>query len=362
MVVKYGIYYMKFLKTNSFKKLCLLAFLFNINSAFCSSTGPREEPFSRLYLEGTYVNLSPNSKIYANNRMQAEIEIYYQLKSNYTFDNASLKKLYTAETIDSLSVSDSHSGYVLDIRLEDGSNRNRRREGYRSVSKFVSGNRADVYHLCVQATATNNITGESLTQNTCNGTTNKSSAIVELLTPRTFTSSDFTYETSNSGWSDGAILHLQKYKPNNFTLQKVWQEGGLRFNNDHHRLLGTYSNSQSSSALYWIYDTDAGHINIPFSTTYDTGWKDRVVYGDLNTDEAIIFVSSFGRGIYSSNSANISKAFPPYDWNQSISPDGKIVYFEDKFGNRGYFSFSRTSYNDYFEEGYYLRRIHSEHN
>ncbi|MFA0648365.1 hypothetical protein AB4620_22610, partial [Vibrio cyclitrophicus] len=79
-------------------------------------------------------------------------------------------------------------------------------------------NRADVYHLCVQATATNNITGESLTQNTCNGTTNKSSAIVELLTPRTFTSSDFTYETSNSGWSDGAILHLQKYKPNNFTL------------------------------------------------------------------------------------------------------------------------------------------------
>lgn len=343
-------------------KIFLFAILFNSSLAFGSSTGPKEEPFSRLYLEGTYVDLSPNSKIYANNRMQAEIEIYYQLKSNYTFANAIIKKLYTAETIDSLSVSDTHSGYVLDLRLEDGSDRNKRERGYSRVSKFVSGNRADVYHLCVQATAINNTTGDSITQNTCNGTTNKSSVVVELLTPRTFTRSDFTYETSNSGWSNGTIIHLSKYKPNNFTLHNIWHEEGLRLNGQHYRVLGTYSNTQSSSALYWIYNKNSGHINIPFSTTVDTGWKDRIVYGDLNTGEAIIFASSFGSGIYSSNSANISKAFPPYDWNQSISPDGKIVHFEDKFGNRGYFNFSRISYNDYFGEGYYLIRINSDYN
>ncbi|MEZ9292260.1 hypothetical protein AB4251_22335 [Vibrio lentus] len=343
-------------------KLSLLVILLYSSTVFCSSNGPKEEPFSSLYLEGTYANLSPNSKIYANNRMQAEIEIYYQLKPNYTFNQASIKKLYTAEEIDSLSVSDTHSGYVLDIRLGDGSNRNRRGNGYSRISKFVSGNRADVYHLCVQATANNNTTGETVTQSTCSGTTNKSSVIFELLTPRTFTSSDFTYETSNSGWINGTIVHLYKYKPNNFTLHKAWHEGGLRLNSQPYRVLGTYSNSQSSSALYWIYNTDASSINIPFSTTFGTGWKDRAIYGDLNTNEAILFTSSFGRGIYSNDSANISKAFPPYKWNQSIRPGGKRVYFEDKFGNRGHFTFSRISYNDYFEEGYYLRRIHSEQN
>jgi|GEM_PF-3249105 len=343
------------------RQLFLLAFLLSLYSGvvFSSpSSGPKEKPFSRLFLEGTYLDVSPNSKIYANNRMQAEIEIYYQLKSNYTFKDASIKKLYTAETIDSLSVSDTHNGYVLDIRLGDGSGRSKR-EHYSRVSKYVAGNRADVYQLCVEASATKDSTGEVVTQSTCSGTTNKSSVVVEMLTPRTFSSSDFTYEESGNGWSNGTIVYLYKYIPNNFTLYKSWHEGGLRLNGQHYRLLATYSNSESSSAIYWIYDTDASSINIPFSITFDPGWKDRTVYGDINTDDSITFANSFGRSIYSDHSANISKAFPPYSWSHKISPDGKKVYFEDKFGNRGYFTFPRISYNDRFGLGYYLRKVHS---
>ncbi|MEW5251361.1 hypothetical protein [Microbulbifer discodermiae] len=100
------------LKLMALSSLCISGYVF--------ADGPPEIPFQTLFLEGEYADVFPNNRIYANGRMQAEVDIFYQLKDGYTYIGADLKELYTGQSLENTVVSDGYNGYIKDIRLGSG--------------------------------------------------------------------------------------------------------------------------------------------------------------------------------------------------------------------------------------------------
>ncbi|MEX2963279.1 hypothetical protein [Microbulbifer sp. TYP-18] len=393
------------MKINIYLKLLPLSSLLIGNHAF--SDGPPEVPFSILFLQGEYANSYPDNQIYANGRMQAEVDVFYELKDGYTFIGADLKELYNAQSFSNTVVSDGYNGYIKDVRLGPGvPSASLTSPSINSVArKYLSSSSEGIIQVCVEAQARNNNTNAIITQSTCEGTTNNASAVIEKLSPTNFSSSSFQKTETSIGWhhfsswiDDWNIL-TYSFRPNNFTLRRVWDENGLQIDSTQlgrhgityapYRLIGSYQANPSypdnenaargTSSLYWIEKgVTTSFMEFPSfdGIAYHDGptpYKKFSMNFNFNTNEDITFIGSFGGAfsrfaaigasdqIVSRNIANMGWYYPGFPTGASFStylndlePTGKKVHFEDNFGNRGYFTFARANlWNDYFQDGYY---------
>ncbi|MEW5251812.1 hypothetical protein, partial [Microbulbifer discodermiae] len=218
-------------------KLMTLSSLFISNYIFAS--GPPEVPFQSLFIEGEYSTAYPNNRIYANGRMQAEADIFYQIKEGYTFIGAGLKELYSGQPFENTVVSDGYNGYIKDIRLGSGSaatalpltsSSTSTLSTTQVVRKYLSSSSAGTIQVCVEAQARNDSTNEIITQSTCEGTTNNASISIEKLSPTIFSLSSFIASNADGDWTDDWDIKTHTYKPQGFTLRRVWDENGLRLN------------------------------------------------------------------------------------------------------------------------------------
>ncbi|MEW5251362.1 hypothetical protein [Microbulbifer discodermiae] len=264
--------------------------------------------------------------------------------------------------------------------------------------KYLSSSTLGVIRVCVEAKARNNDTNAIITQSTCEGTTNNASVSIEKLSPTNFSLSSFTASDFDTGFQDTSnILDAWKiqaltYKPQGFTLRRVWNEDAITFSSQQlgfhgitsapYGLLASYqpptvidtepfTRIYGSTSLYWVSDTTANELEFPYVNTYNAIaggilYKKHAINFDFNTNENITFVVTYG-GAYttyinfnvpvaSRNNANMGWYFPGYtvpDYFMDLEPAEKKVYFEDTFGNRGHFSFSRENRSDRFGPGYY---------
>lgn len=384
------------------KSKTTLAALIPLIASSAAFAGPTATPFNKLFLEGEYDNAYPNSQIYANNRMQAEINVIYELNDGYTFVSVDLKRLYDGVALENTIVSNGYNGYVKDIRLGSGT-LSSAFSMPKSVStsiakKYLSSSSVGTIQVCVEAKARNNTSNNIIIQSTCEGTTNKASVSIEKRSPKTFSLSDFTVNLVDSDWTDDWIIKAQSYRPIGFSLQRVWDENGgtlpasllndSGITNAPYKLLASYhpdrpylpaqSHLRGSSSLYWVSNAQTNKLEFPYfdATNFtepsnQTGSliKKHPFYFNVNTNENITFVTTYG-GIYtgryynsSKNYANMGLYFKEgpgagglYD---DLEPDGKKVHFEDGSGNRGYFSFSRKDIGDNFGNAYYSLAVNS---
>ncbi|MEW5250530.1 hypothetical protein [Microbulbifer discodermiae] len=390
-------------------KLMPLSLLFISNYVF--SSGPPEIPFQTLFLEGEYTDIYPNSRIYANGRMQAEVDIYYQLSDGYTFVDADLKELYSGLSFANTVVSDGYNGYIKDVRLGPGTPAFTSLLGPSQTSlalttqisrKYLSSSSLGIVQVCVEAQARNNSTNEIVTQSTCDNTTNNGSISIEKISPINFSLSNFTRSVYDRGFTEDWNIHAITYRPQEFTLRRVWDDNGIVISDEQlnrhginyapYRLLASYQpdpeqtppfgDVNGSSSLYWISNAATHQLEFPYVDLYDyypdlggESYKKHSIGFAFNTNESITFVATYGGvlsaflvpgGIFPTYSsrdvANMGFYYPGVttpDFWMDIEPGGKRVNFEDNFGNRGYFSFARRDIGDYFGPGYYSLDVHT---
>ncbi|MEX2964761.1 hypothetical protein, partial [Microbulbifer sp. TYP-18] len=333
-------------------KLMALSSLFISNYIFAS--GPPEVPFQSLFIEGEYSTAYPSNRIYANGRMQAEADIFYQLKEGYTFIGADLKELYSGQSFENTVVSDGYNGYTKDIRLGSGatalsltSSSTSTLSTTQVVRKYLSSSSAGIIQVCVEAQARNDSTSEIITQSTCEGTTNNASISIEKLSPTNFSLSNFIASIGEGDWTDDWIIHAYTYQPQGFTLRRVWDENGHSLSSINnllslsgisyapYKLLASYqpdrpylpaqSHLNGSSTLYWIEnDVVTSRLEFPYHNLsyYEYTPPPAEFYikhpfdYNFNTRENITFVVTYG-GIYtgdyrdsSHNYASMGHFFP----------------------------------------------------
>ncbi|MEX2963277.1 hypothetical protein [Microbulbifer sp. TYP-18] len=391
-------------------KLISLSFLFISNYVF--SSGPPEVPFQSLFLEGEYTDIYPNNRIYANGRMQAEVDIYYQLSDGYTFVDADLKELYSGLSLANTVVSDGYNGYIKDVRLGSGtpsftsslltSSQTSLVPTTQISRKYLSSSSLGIIQVCVEAQARNKSTNEIVKQSTCDNVTNNASISIEKLSPINFSLSSFTASDHNRGFTDDWIIHALTYRPQGFTLRRVWDDNGIIISKEQlnrhginyapYRLLASYQPDREqaypfgdingSSSLYWISNTTISQLEFPYVDLYNyipgnggETYKKHSIDFAFNTNESITFVATYGGiltelfpigNLYlsptSHNVANMGFYYPGVtapDFWMDLEPRDKRVNFEDNFGNRGYFSFGRRDIGDYFGPGYYSLDVHT---
>ncbi|MEX2964760.1 hypothetical protein, partial [Microbulbifer sp. TYP-18] len=336
-------------------KLMALSSLFISNYIFAS--GPPEVPFQSLFVEGEYSTAYPSNRIYANGRMQAEVDIFYQLKDGYTFIGAELKELYSGQSFENTVISDGYNGYTKDIRLGSGtpastslpltSSSTSTLSTTQVVRKYLSSSSTGIIQVCVEAQARNNVTNDIITQSTCEGTTNNASISIEKLSPTNFSLSNFIASSADGDWTDDWIIWAYTYQPQGFTLRRVWDENGLRLNQNQtdffvdsginyapYKLLASYhpdrpnqpaqAHLNGSSSLYWIENgVVTSRLEFPYhdltNYTYQPPGPLYIKHPfdyNFNTNENITFVVTYG-GIYkgdyrtaSRNYANMGYLFP----------------------------------------------------
>lgn len=202
--------------------------------------------------------------IYANGKMQAPVDIVYELAEGYSVKNVTLKHLYTEEPLNDWFVSDEYNGYLPSV-----SGGQTYVASKNTLHKYISTNSARRAAICVELTASKVGAADSM-RSTCSGESQSSNVYIIALSPQYLTKNNVEL----TDWDDST--EINKYVSSG---DGVWsseiKEQALKLINSYPKIRSFEVDNQLTStengllmskdsflSQYYVSNqrTDVGHI------------------------------------------------------------------------------------------------------
>ena len=298
-----------------------------------------------------------NTSIYANGRMQAAVNISYDLAEGYTVSNVSVLEAYTERELPNhWSVSYSSNGYVHDMNNVHHVNPRRLPGslGERTTTRFLSTKVVDDRTICAEVTATNGISTSKLS--TCSGNTNNGLVHINTNPARNYSISDFEQVVEFNSWWDSNHQASSPWGLYGVTYTKLTPKPGLGINiksidagtsiqDDAGRIMvgSKLPKDKKDSAFYVLYP-NKGSLTTYYNYSDGNSWRSTKTF-TTNTNNAIVFASIRG----TQNKSSKFYANVLMNWEMLMSH----IKFYDVYGNEGYIHIAREDKNDGYGPMYY---------
>lgn len=352
-----------------------------LSISITAATAPPESAIKKLEIFAA--DASNRTAIYANGKMQAELNVIYELEQGYTVKNVEIKKLKTEGGLTDWKVEDKSNGFLNQFPggvppLDEAFYEDATVKFYQahsamdaktqmdlavgkvqSTTKYLSTSRPTNESVCVILTVSNGT--DNSKQSTCDGSTNNASVYIAAHEPRKYSIDDFDIKvdfdnkfrkfTDMGITFEYAIKALTLKPKSNGGLSKAFKLKAIDTTNlvDHnpdknrHIVASHYtvlkSGGDTDSILYVMGDPEQVVANYPLyyravginaATLRD---KKVTTNGEINIDMI------FGRheqkkgGLQGTFSRDINK--PEYETRN--------VNFYDQYGNHGQLKVRRSS-------------------
>ncbi|MFM2586942.1 hypothetical protein [Vibrio sp. TBV020] len=297
-----------------------------------------------------------DTTIYANGRMQAAVNITYELADGYTVTDISVREAYTERELPShWNVSNSSNGYAHDIDGTLGSpgNFSYGDPDKQTTTLFLSTGVLNDRTICAEVTASNG--NRYSTLSTCSGDTNNGLVYIDTIPERQYSISDFDQTTPINTWYDlngnpsspwghyaATYTKLTPKSSSNIIIKSI--DAGTNMQDDGRRILigSKLPKDKKDSALYVLYP----NRNQTNNYAYSTGYRWAVTRSfPVNTANAIVFAEL--RGVQSKRDKVYVNILMNWETLQ------RNISFYDIYGNKGHINIARKNVNDGYGNMYY---------